>query len=307
MIRRMATAIWAGGLALTLVGTSTTVRAEPAVLGGGALVYEPGPAPFKAYVREWTTPAGVQFLLDSPADHIHHHGLMLAINVADVEFWAEQPADRVGRQVGPSPPTVADGHIEHEIEWRGPDNAVLLCERRRLRFDRGGDGRPDRLTWHSELRAPPGREAVTLSGRHYFGLGLRFVQDLDGAIEYSFEPNAPTEIILEKGTGRPRNDERLTGGRWVAARGAVRGQPVTVALLDAGGLARPTLWFTMSRPFAFVGATLNLHREPLKLEAKSSLTLRWRVVAWDGRAPDTALDEELRQWATECQREGGGR
>ena len=45
--------------------------------------------PMKPYVDQLFTPGGVQVLRDSPHDHKHHHGLMFAVAVDGVDFWAE--------------------------------------------------------------------------------------------------------------------------------------------------------------------------------------------------------------------------
>ncbi|MCX7818681.1 MAG: PmoA family protein [Kiritimatiellae bacterium] len=297
-MRRAERSAWRAAV-VVFGAVAAIARTAPIPLAGGALLYEAGPSPFKAYVKEWSTRAGVQFLLDSPADHPHHHGLMFAVNVGPVEFGAEQPAGRVGRQVGRVQPRVADEGLEHLIEWRAPDGVVMLVERRHLRFQRAAGDRPDRLSWSSELRPPEDGAAAMLTGRHYTGLGLRFVRDLDGAIAYTFEPGAASEVVLEKGTGRPPNDERLTGGRWVVARGRVAGRLLTVAIFGHGSAQRGTRWFTMSRPFAFVGATLDLHREPWPVRADTPLRVRWQLVAWNGQVSDAAVVAELERWAAD--------
>ena len=51
---------------------------------------------FKPYVKELFTPAGLNVLLDSPDDHKHHHGLMLAYKVDGINFWEE--TENSGRQ-----------------------------------------------------------------------------------------------------------------------------------------------------------------------------------------------------------------
>ena len=45
---------------------------------------------FKPYVREFYTLKGDNVLVDSPPDHLHHHGLMYAIRVNGVNFWEER-------------------------------------------------------------------------------------------------------------------------------------------------------------------------------------------------------------------------
>ena len=62
------------------------------------LTYRSTPTPLKVYVKELYTPGGLQVLLDSPHDHIHHHALMYAVGAGGVDFWADEPKDKVGKQ-----------------------------------------------------------------------------------------------------------------------------------------------------------------------------------------------------------------
>ncbi len=303
MMRHWAMTMDAEGLASTLGGISATALADPIGLGADGLVDEVGPALSKAEVRKWTAPAGVQSLPDAPADHVHHHGLMPSLNVEG----AGPPIHQVSRPVGRAPPSIADGHIAHEIEGRGPNNSARASERNRRRLQRSDDGRPDRLAGPGELHAPPRREGPTLSGPHDFGVGLRFLRNRNEAVVSSFDFGAPTKIIWEKKTERPRRDERRTAGRWVVVRGAVRGQLLAAAWFETEGVARSTYWLTMIRPSALVGAALSLHREPLTPEARSPRTRRGRRIARDGRALESELGEELRHWAREHRGKGGTR
>ena len=257
-------------------------------LADGALVYETGPAPFKAYVKELRTPGGVQVLLDSPADHIHHHGLMLALGADGVDFWTEKPPETMGRQAARGPAGVAGNVLRQTLDWQAPGGANVLAETRQIALRAGSAARPTRVSWESALRPAAGRD-VRLWGRHYFGFGLRFVRDLDGATEFLFRPGATNRVV--------RGDERLTPGRWCAARGAIGGKPVTVALFDHPGNARhPAEWFTMAKPFAYMSATLGLEKAPMTLPSGQDLRLRWAVVLWDGHVAAEAVDAEWTAW-----------
>src|SRR3990170_2782567 len=55
--------------------------------GKTLLKYKYAEVPCKPYVEEFYSPAGVNVLRDAPADHLHHHGLMLAVKVDGVNFW----------------------------------------------------------------------------------------------------------------------------------------------------------------------------------------------------------------------------
>lgn len=259
-------------------------------LAGGAAVVEQGPAPMKAYVKELRTPSGIQVLDDAPADHIHHHGWMLAVNVNGVEFWGEKPEAKVGRQIPVSTERIADGTLVQALRWTLPDGVTAMDESRRIDAAAGDGGRPTRLTWVSELRAPAGGPAAELGGRHYFGLGMRFVADFSGAAEFVFEDGATNRVV--------RRDERLTPGRWCAARGAVGGKPVTIAVFDDPGNPRhPCEWFTMVKPFAYITATLGVQNHPITIEPGTVLRLRWGVAAWDGHIAPEAVAAAWAEWA----------
>jgi hypothetical protein len=272
-----------------LLVAAAAVRAATVPLADGAAVYESGPAPLKAYVKELRTPGGVQVLLDSPADHVHHHGLMLALGADGIDFWTEVPPERMGRQVPRGAAAFDASGVRQVLDWQAPGGTNFLGEARRVTIRTGTAGEPPLLTWESTLRPAPGRGAVRLWGRHYFGLGLRFVRDFDGAVEFLFEPGATNRVV--------RGDERLTPGRWCAARGTLGGKPVTVAMFDHPSNPRhPAEWFTMAKPFAYLSATLGLDKTPMTIEADRALRLRWAVALWDGHPSPEKIAEHARRW-----------
>ncbi|MBU4459661.1 MAG: PmoA family protein [Verrucomicrobia bacterium] len=275
---------------MALIAAAGPASAGPVPVADGVLVYEPGPAPFKGYVKELRTPGGVQVLLDSPADHIHHHGLMLALGVDGVDFWTEAPPEKMGRQVPRGAAAFDASGVRQVLDWRAPGGTNLIAETRHVTVRAGAAGEPTWLTWESSLRTAGGRPAARLWGRHYFGLGFRFVRDFDGAVEFLFEPGATNRVV--------RGDERLAPSRWCAARGTIGGKPVTVAMFDHPSNPRhPAEWFTMSKPFAYLSATLGLEKAPMTVEAGRDLRLRWAVALWDGHPPPETIAEHARRWA----------
>jgi len=139
---------------LVLLTLPTTVPAADlqAVEDGGAvtiqdgdrvlLVYRSTPSPYKVYVKQWYTPAGLQVLRDSPHDHVHHHSLMYAIGAEDVDFWGEHARYNPGKQVprGDDSVTVVEtdeqshATIRQTIDWIDKDGNRLLLEMIRLGF-----------------------------------------------------------------------------------------------------------------------------------------------------------------------------
>jgi hypothetical protein len=59
---------------------------------------------------------------------------------------------------------------------------------------------------------------------------------------------------------------------------------------------RPAWWFIMAKPFAYMSATLNLHREPLVVEAGKPLTLIYGVAVWDGKVKAEAIEKLYARW-----------
>ena len=85
--------------------------------GGRVLEYRWQKPLFKPYIKTLCTPKGVNVLLDSPEDHIHHHGLMFAVNADGVNFW-EESAD-TGRQ------SQKNVSVMVSEDWNGGDEFVF--------------------------------------------------------------------------------------------------------------------------------------------------------------------------------------
>jgi len=257
------------------------------------LEYRFASVPFKPYVSQLWTPGGVQVLRDSPHDHKHHHGLMFAIEAGGVDFWSETAKN--GKQVSRDPdgPRMrGSGPWFHErLDWVAPDGAVILQEQRSVcAFDE-----PDLVGtwvgWRSEISAAPGRGTVKLTGHHYFGLGARFLQVMDKDGEFTNASGKPGETV--------RGDERLVAAKWCAYSALVDGRAVTIAIFDNPQNARhPARMFMMSKPFAYLSATLNLWKEPLELETGQPLVLIYTVVVCDGKLAAAEIENLYQRWMT---------
>ena len=145
------------------------------------------PSPLKPYVKQLATPAGVQILRDSPADHKHHHGLMFAVGVDGVDFWAEEAGAGTQKPVAIEAVKssieggVREARFVQQLEWinpRGPKS--LLAERRAIEVAAIQAPKPATLlTWNTRLSPAKGVESVKLDGHHYYGLGMRFLVSMD--------------------------------------------------------------------------------------------------------------------------------
>jgi len=279
-------------------GMSVNFGREDMVIKSGwrpLLRYRHANVPFKPYVQELFTPAGTNILRDAPEDHLHHHALMFALGVNGASFWAETPA--CGKQMhlhlgtpekNPDDRTPTDG-LTHTLRWRTAEGVSVLEERRAIRAMYEAEHNATLLFWESTLTAIEGLDEVVLTGSHYYGLGMRFVESMDKDGAFLYAGDAPGEIV--------RGDERLTPGPWCAYTGVAEGRRVTVAMFDHPDNPRyPALWFTMQTPFAYLSATRNLWKEPMPLMPGEPVHFRHAIAVWDGAkdaATIAAMNERL--------------
>lgn len=279
---------------ITVEEAIVSIHADESVL----LSYRYGSVAFKPYVRHLFSPCGVNVLRDAPADHLHHHGLMFAVKVDGVSFWEERQA--AGRQAHRSladmrvdkSDNVSRASFTERIDWLNPPSQeVLLKEERTIGVCRMKDLEVTLLTWQSKFQLPSGKEYATLTGAHYHGLGMRFLKSMDADGQFRNAAGKTGEVV--------RGDERLVRSIWCAYTANANGKPVTVAMFDHPENPRhPAAWFTMAKPFAYLSATLNLHKEPLRVDRCRPLVLRYAVALWDGQVEADKIGELYQRWTT---------
>jgi hypothetical protein len=279
-------------LTLTLAATvaaseNATSTSIPISFGGKNLArYRQGAGTFKPYVDELRTPSGKNILRDSPHDHIHHHALMYAIRVGGHNFWEESEAG-AGKQI-PGKLITAVGNntkIESEISWNTSEPKTLLKETRKIGVIQGVN--VVLLDWQSTLEAVKDTVLGDEGSGHYHGLGMRFVEEMDnGGRFFNSTGKNDGEIV--------RGDERLTLCKWIAYTAKLDGQPVTVAIFDHPSNPVPMTAFTMgdaSAAFAYMSATTNFYRKPVKLDAGNTFSVKYRIAVWDGETPPEVIEK----------------
>jgi hypothetical protein len=273
--------------------TSATIRAGNRTI----LEYCTKASPMKPYVRKLFTPGGVQILRDSPFDHKHHHALMFALGVDGVNFWeeaAESGTEKPRDLLSTATASFLDAtcvQILQTLDWTDAHGKQLLVERREVGAVATKSAAPVTLVlWNSELSPAAGLEAVKLDGHHYYGLGMRFLTSMDTGGRFFNSSNQPGDVVA--------GSERLVAAKWCAYTASAGGKPVTVAIFDHPSNPRhPNRIFTMSPPFAYLSATLNLWKEPLVLKAGAKLKLSYAVAVWDGETPAEQIQALYEKWS----------
>lgn len=233
----------------------------------------------KSYVKSLTSPLGINVLRDSPPDHVHHHGLMFAVGVDNVDYWAEGP--EFGIQVPEGLPKVRvlteNGRsiaiLHHRLRWIDAQGHPQLSENRELIWYLLDDEVPAHLlVWRSHLEVAGEAPERTLWGRHYFGLGCRFVEAMDRGGRFSNSKG---------GSGVSGTNDKPA--EWCAYSAAVNGKAITLVMFDHPNNPRyPAVWFTMDSPFAYLSATLGLAKQTYPLKAGQPIELQYGVVVSDG-------------------------
>jgi hypothetical protein len=255
------------------------------------LQYKYRSVPFKPYAMSWFTPKGVNVLRDAPEDHKHHHSLMYAIMLGDINFWEEIP--EAGRQLHRTFANVSvdpkRAGFTETLVWQGPKRGkIMLFEQRRLTHHLTDGGSARLLTWQSELKCPKGEEHVTLAGKIYHGLGMRFPVFMDKVGSFQFAQDETGAF--------DDGPHHLAQASWCAYTVADGEHPVTVAMFSAKENPRPTLWFTMLEPFSYLAGTFDLSRNPITLEAGKTLTAKYGLAAWDGIVDNETVQALYEQW-----------
>ncbi len=261
------------------------------------LEYRHVQSPYKPYASKLFSPAGVQVLRDAPDDHKHHHALMFALAADGVNFWEEtegRGAEK-SRSLKPMKVTARSG-MQHagftqELEWVNlQDNRVILGEERTVEVLDAADIGATLLTWTSRLKPTGDRDSVLLTGSHYFGLGMRFIETMDHGGRFFNADQLDGEVV--------RGSERLTPARWCAYEAPAENKKVTVAIFDHPSNPRhPARMFTMTTPFAYLAATLNLWKEPLTLKQGAPMNLVYGIAVWDGSVEPAQIETLYRRWA----------
>lgn len=258
--------------------------------------YRYNDVPYKPYIDQLFSPSGVNVLLDAPHDHLHHHALMYAITADGVNFWEEHQAPGKQAHLGFSDVRVDERNeksfaaLSERLDWSNPrSKEMILTEQRTIEVSNLIEPKATLLTWESAFEPAEGKKSVTLTGSHYHGLGLRFIRLMDNG-EFRNADGKPGKVY--------RGDERLVRSKWCAYTAKVKDKEITVAMFDHTSNERhPATWFTMSKPFAYLSATLNLHEQPFEVIADKPLKLRYAVAVWDGRTEKDEIEKAYEAWA----------
>ncbi len=288
---------------------TSIVQGEPGLLewrfkGRKLLTYAFGSNQFKPYVRELFTLAGDNILRDSPTDHSHHHGLMYAVHVNDVNFWEEidHPGHQrhlslVDQSTGRNARGLPQAQFTELIHWVPPGDqdrpdtapAALLVERRTLTLTVDEAQEAVGLTWHAEFEVGHRTPGVRLHGSDYNGLGLRLPAAWDRVAAH-----VNSEGRSARNGGRPAS----MPARWSAVSSSPSNRaPQVLVFADPRGHAGTNAFFTMTEPFTYLAATQSLDSAPLDYRSGDRFTLDYLVLACSSTRTPAEIEQRYQRWS----------
>ncbi len=245
----------------------------------------------KTYVHPLVLPNGFAISYDSPPDHLHHQGLMLAwSSVNGLDFWGEKNPGEHGQIVHQKFLRLSDrgpAVIAALNHWVAKGK-LYLVEKQTVRVPEPTQDLV-RLDWESEITAQ--KEAITIdASKHpYNGLGIRFPHSMD--FGKTLNSNGTTDF--KKASG-----ERAKWCAYTGSMGEGKG-PASLAMFDAPENPRhPTPFFVMNDKFGYMSAAPSFH-EGFTLKPGESLRFRWGVVAFAGEPDRAKLDALYTEWAAQ--------
>lgn len=266
--------------------------------GKRVLVYAFADSQFKPYVRELYTLRGENVVRDAPSDHLHHHGLMFAVQVNEVNFWEERGTP--GRQVSDRLPIVKtrrsrtglpEAEVVHVIRWQPPGNdaptAALLVEERTLKITVNPGVEEVSVAWQSRFQVGPGVPQVALAGAEYNGLGMRLPAEFDHV------------AIFQNSAGLPYSEAQtfdVRRARWSSVAGRLEGREVMVALASRPGNPGDPSFFSMRNAFAYLAATQGWGKQPQTFARGDRFELSYLVLVYPAHQNVTYLGTRFESW-----------
>jgi hypothetical protein len=268
--------------------------------------YAFAPGRYKPYVKTLATIEGRNLLRDAPFDHLHHHALMYAVGVNGLNFWEEVAGSGIQLPVESTvtPPAArspgrSEAGFSQVLHWLAPEHAflpdtaahALLIERRILKVAVDAPRREVALTWRSEFEVGPATNEVTLEGSNYFGLGVRFLAELDPLAKH---------FTARGGLDLADNRQDVSQHPWVAVAFPRSEAPATLAMLGDPKNAGGAPWFfSMKTPFAYLSATQRLDQQPRRYGRGERFTLQYLVTVTPKVATPTTLEARYQRWLNE--------
>lgn len=243
----------------------------------------------KPYIHPLHAPNGAVMTIDSPPDHVHHRGVMLAwSDVKGFDFWGEDnpgpPHGQIVHQRFETARSKRGAEVTAVNHWVGAGE-VLLIERQTVRAPAQTNDLV-RLEWESEIRPAAGPITLSAANHPYDGLGIRFVRSMDGGSVL----NSNGTATIEQANGEP--------ALWAAYSGPLAGGDVCgAAVFDHPKNPRhPSPFFVMNKPFGYLSAAPTF-KEPIPLAPGESVRFRWMVVTFLGAPERARLDGLYRDWS----------
>lgn len=240
------------------------------------------------------SPAGVKVNRDYPMkegvsgesdDHPHHQSVFFGYGSTNgADFWSNMNDEKIVHRAILNHSSGEEGVLQLLADWVTAEDEIVAQETKRVRFG-GGKG----AFWMDhdiEVQALDSTVTFEDTKEGFFAIRLN------------------DQLREDKGTGRYVNafgvetSEKIWGKRspWVAIRGEVDGQPVTVAIFDhPTTVHHPSYWHARGyglfavNPFGRKDYMEGYPELDYRLAPYESFHFRYRIVVYDGKVEQERL------------------
>ena len=226
--------------------------------------------------------------LQKTQDHPHHQSLFFGFGDLDgSDFWTCRQGEKILHRGVLEHSSGTTGRLSVLIDWQSPQGRNSVQEVRRVTFGGGPD-----VHWMDHSI-----HLMAVNGPRSF----------NDTKEGMFAIRVADELREDEGSGRYLNAygwetaDRIWGRRapWVALRGTIGGQGVTVAIFDhPTSENHPSYWHARAyglfsiNPFGRKDFVDGAQPDNRKLETNESFHFRHRVQVYDGKVSKERLDQD---------------
>lgn len=233
-----------------------------------------------------------------PADHFWHKALWFSWKTINgVLYWEEDPktgkspgeTEVVGSKLEPRPDFSA--RCELQISYHPPGKPAVLTERRILEMTPPAADGSFTIDWVSTFTA--GETEVLLDRTPIAGEPGGVAWGGYAGLSFRLNPALKTWQYIDSQGKVP---ERAKNAKWIAFSGPLAGKSGAIVVLDHPSNPRhPSPWYLIPEMPYFSPAVL--YREPMKLAAGKSFTLKYRIRFQAAAVDPAAVDKQWEEFA----------
>jgi hypothetical protein len=230
------------------------------------------------------------------SDHTWHRALWWSWKAINgVNYWEQHQTGTEPIEVKIAPKRDGSARIDLTVAYHQPDQPPVVIEHRLITVSAPDATGSYHVDWQATF-TPAGQEDVVFNKNSYGGMAIRLAAECCG-------DEAAGRAPWTFSDSEDRANSNGQTARWVAYSGTTpNGQAAAVAMFDHPQNPRhPTWWQTRSH-YPYLNPSFTC-QEGYTLPAGESLTLRYRILVYQGQADRETMEKQWKAFADTPKRE----